>query len=65
MAAQLLVAVTWLALLPLEMPGASPDPMVYPSQSSGFAAWIVGGFFGLGILVLFMIWTSRRPKRPS
>lgn len=53
----------WLTL-PLGAPTASPAP-VYPTQSSGFAAWIVGGFFGLGILVLFMIWTSRRPKRPS
>lgn len=52
----------WVALVPLE--GSSPAP-VYPAQSSGFAAWIVGGFFGLGILVLFMVWTSRRPRRPS
>lgn len=52
-------------LMALELPGRSPDPLVYPDQGSGFAAYIVGGFFGLGILVLFMIWISRRPKRPS
>ena len=51
-------------LVPLVAPGASPEP-VHPVQGSGFAAYIVGGFFGLGILILFMIWTSRRPKRPS
>jgi len=55
----------WLTLMPLHVPEASPTPMDYPTQSSGFAAWILGGFFGLGILVLFMIWTSRRPKRIS
>jgi len=53
-----------LELLPLDVPGASPQP-VYPGQNSGVAAYIVGGFFGLGVLVLFAIWTSRRPKRPS
>ena len=52
-------------LLPMEVAGASPGPQVYPSQGNGFASYIVGGFFGLGILVLFMVWTSRRPKRPS
>jgi hypothetical protein len=65
MAANVLFALAWWGLVPLQAPGTTPDPMVYPTQGSGFAAWIVGGFFGLGILVLFMIWTSRRPKRPS
>ncbi len=51
----------WAALVPMD---GSPEP-VYPSQGGGFAAYIVGGFFGLGILILFMIWTSRRPRRPS
>ena len=62
MAGQLWLAL--LALVPLDVPGSSPAP-VFPTQSSGFAAWIVGGFFGLGVLVLFMVWTSRRPRRPS
>jgi hypothetical protein len=52
-------------LIPLDTPGATPEPSVYPEQGNGFAAYIVGGFLGLGILILFMIWTSRRPKRPS
>jgi hypothetical protein len=52
-----LLALTW---LPLEVtPTAGP---VYPTSGSGFAAYIVGGFFVLGVLVLFMIWTSRPPK---
>lgn len=55
----------WLTLVPLDVPRGSPGPGVYPSQGSGFADYIIGGFVGLGILVLFMIWTSRRPKRPS
>jgi hypothetical protein len=55
----------WLLLLPLQLPGPSRRPGVYPTQGNGFAAYIVGGFVGLGILILFMVWTSRRPKRPS
>jgi hypothetical protein len=55
----------WLTLLPMQAPGNSAHPAVYPHQGSGFADYIVGGFVGLGILVLFMVWTSRRPKRPS
>ena len=54
-----------LALVPLDTPGSSPRPMVYPTQGNGFADYIVGGFVGLGILILFMVWTSRRPRRPS
>jgi len=51
---------TWILLLPLEAaPSAQP---VYPSGSSGFASYIVGGFLILGILVLFMVWTSRKPR---
>lgn len=36
---------------------------VYPSRSHGFAAYIVGGFFGMGVLILAMILLSMRPKR--
>jgi hypothetical protein len=62
----LAVGLAWvLGLLPLEVTGASPQPPVYPDQGSGFAAYILGGFFGLGVLIAFAVWTSRRPKRPS
>jgi hypothetical protein len=54
-----------LGLVPLDTPAGSPTPAVYPTQGNGFASYIVGGFLGLGILILFMRWTSRRPKRPS
>ena len=56
-----------LDLSPLDMlpdlPTATPTSAVYPRQSQGFAAYIVGGFFGLGILVLAMVLLSRRPRR--
>jgi len=47
-----------LALVVLQLPARQP------LQSNGFAAYIVGGFLGLGVLVLFMRWTSTRPKPP-
>lgn len=56
--------ISLLGLVGLVPQDATAAP-VYVQQGSGFAAYIVGGFFGLGILILFMIWTSRRPKRPS
>jgi len=55
-----------LQLIPLDMPNApSPTPprAVYPSGSQGFAAYIVGGFIGLGILVLAMALLNRGQKR--
>lgn len=50
---------SWLVLLPLTTPTARP---VNPGGNNGFAGYILGGFLVLGILVLFMIWTSRKPK---
>lgn len=47
-------------LAPLDAtPTAQP---VYANGSNGFASYILGGMFVLGVLVLFMIWTSRKPK---
>ena len=64
--AWLLVAwLLWPGLVLLELIGATPEPVVYPRQGNGFASYIVGGFLGLGVLILFARWTSRRPKRPS
>lgn len=57
--------VALLGLIPLDIPSPRPNAGVYPTQGNGFAAYILGGFFGLGILVLFMVWISRKPKRRS
>jgi hypothetical protein len=55
------------ALIPLDVlshvPTPTPSSAVYPQQSQGFAAYIVGGFFGLGILILAMMLLNYRPKR--
>lgn len=56
-----------LQLIPLDVLPNSPSPTppraVYPRGSQGFAAYIIGGFIGLGILVLAMALLNRRPKR--
>lgn len=56
-----------LDLIPLDvrpqLPTPTPTSAVYPRQSQGFAAYIVGGFFGLGILILAMVLLNHRPKR--
>jgi hypothetical protein len=57
-----------LTLIPLDVlphlpPTPTPPSAVYPQRSQGFAAYIVGGFFGLGILVLAMVLLNHRPKR--
>ena len=36
---------------------------VNPQGSHGFAAYIVGGFVGLGVIVLAMILLSLKPRR--
>lgn len=57
------VGLFFLDVLP-DPPTPSGDPQpVYPQGGQGFAAYIVGGFFGLGILILAMILLSRRPRR--
>jgi hypothetical protein len=54
-----------LALVPLDgLPDApTPTPSAaYPSQAAGRGAYLLGGFFGLGIIVLAMV-LLRLPKR--
>ena len=36
---------------------------VYPQASHGFAAYMIGGFLGLGVLILAMILIGLKPKR--
>jgi hypothetical protein len=57
-----------LVLIPLDVlpPSASPTgagPGVYPSRGQGFAAYIVGGFFGVGVIILAMVLLSLKPRR--
>lgn len=57
--------VTLLTLVPLD---ATPVPTVQNpvspnGQGNGFAASIVGGFFGLGLIVLAAVFISMKPKR--
>ncbi len=54
-----------LALVPLdvlpEAPTPTPSP-AHPGQAPGRGAYLLGGFFGLGIIVLAMV-LLRLPKR--
>ena len=57
-----------LALIPLDVLPPTADPTgqsteVYPKQGQGFAAYLVGGFFGLGLIILAMVLLNLRPKR--
>jgi len=54
-----------LALMPLDVLPDPPTPTpsaAYPGQTLGRGAYIFGGFFGLGIIVLAMV-LLRLPKR--
>ena len=56
-----------LGLLPLDIPPpASPSAggaPVYPVRSNGFAAYLVGGFFALGLIILVGVLIGLKPKR--
>jgi hypothetical protein len=52
----------WLVVLDIPPP-ASPSPAT--GQAAGthaFAAYLIGGFFGLGLIVLIMVLLRQRPK---
>ena len=58
-----------LALMPLDVLPDPPTPTpsaAYPGQALGRGAYIFGGFFGLGIIVLAMVLLRfpKRAKRP-
>ena len=53
-----------LALIPLDVLLPTPTPSGPPRQVPGRGAYILGGFFGLGIIVLAMV-LLRFPKRPN
>jgi hypothetical protein len=53
---------TILTLVPLDATPAQ-HPVSPANQGNGFAAYILGGFFGLGLLVVAMVLISLKPKR--
>jgi len=52
-------------LLPLLVPLVSPTPVpVHPAQGAGFAyATVLGGFFGVGLIVLLWVLLNLKPRR--
>lgn len=53
-------------LIPLDVLPHPPSPSptaVYPQQGQDFAAYFVGGFMALGLLLLIMVLLRLRPKR--
>jgi len=53
----------WFWSLPLDTTPSAGAGKVYPAQGQGFAAYVIGGFFGVGILMLAMFLLSLKPKR--
>jgi hypothetical protein len=57
-------AMIMLALIPMDVLLPTPTPSAPPRQVPGRGAYILGGFFGLGIIVLAMV-LLRFPKRTN
>jgi hypothetical protein len=58
--------VTLLTLVPLDatpVATAVQNPVSPTGQGNGFAASILGGFFGLGLIILAAVLISLKPKR--
>ena len=62
MLAELLLLIPLDVLPPTATP-TGPGTAVYPREGQGFAAYVVGGFFGLGVIILAMVLLSLKPKR--
>ena len=58
------LAMIMLALIPMDVLLPTPMPSAPPRQVPGRGAYILGGFFGLGIIVLAMV-LLRFPKRTN
>jgi hypothetical protein len=58
----LVVPLVEMVLLDVRPPSPSAQSSVDPVGSHGFAAYIIGGFFALGLLVLVTLLLGRRPK---
>ena len=57
-----LVPLMEMVLLDVRPPSPSAQSSVDPVGSHGFAAYMIGGFFALGLLVLIALLLGRRPK---
>jgi hypothetical protein len=58
----LVVPLVEMVLLDVRPPSPSAQSSVDPVGSHGFAAYIIGGFFALGLLVLVTLLLGRRPR---
>ncbi|HWJ53501.1 MAG TPA: hypothetical protein VNT24_09045 [Propionibacteriaceae bacterium] len=59
----LVVGLVLLDVLPPSPSTTGSGSEVYPQAGNGFAAYLIGGFFGLGVIVVAMILLSLKPKR--
>ena len=59
----LAVELVLLDVLPPSPTTTGSGSEVYPQAGNGFAAYLIGGFFGLGVIVVAMILLSLKPKR--
>lgn len=59
----LAVGLVLLDVLPPSPSTTGSGSEVYPQAGNGFAAYLIGGFFGLGVIIVAMILLSLRPKR--
>jgi hypothetical protein len=57
-----LVPLVEMVLLDVRPPSPSAQSSVDPVGTHGFAAYMIGGFFALGLLVLVALLLGRRPK---
>ena len=55
--------VTLLTLVPLDATPGVQQPVSPTGQGNGFAASILGGFFGLALIIVAAVFISLKPKR--
>ena len=55
--------VTLLTMVPLEATPPAVAPVSPGGRGNGFAASILGAFFGLGLIILAAVLISLKPKR--
>jgi len=62
MMVDLVLAVLVGGALDLVLPALATEP-VYPRRGSGFAARVLGGIFGLALIIGTMVALNRKPPR--